>query len=551
MHNPLYYRINKPISKPDATDNSHDANPILKQMAQNVQFIILDLEMTGGNPKQNSILEIYALKYPHQSNTKDHFHQLVKPNHPISGMLRRITGIHPKMVASAPSIHKVMKPFMDFVGPHSVFVAHNVSCDLKFIHYYAQKILGYTPQNFAVCTHLLSEKLFSESQKMSLKGLCEHLGLPVSKAHRAQNDALMTAALFSHILQKLGEMKLTTLESILRYQGDTDTLKRLGWHLSADAIQQAPSSAGIFHLYNQDDELVMWGRGIHLRTHLKELKTSPTIKRSQYRKMMSAAKLTTIPTPHFLDALLYPLSRQSNHPAKLKQPLPLEHSRPYLNVFMDENDQAYITIAKPSLSAAALFGPISHRITAKKHLDSMAFLSSTQHSKETRWTLKTSSSFDLSRYGLSWVHQLLLREPFSLRSIKRQIRRHQHPQWHDVSSLWGFLIAKIHMTESSDSLLSSSSSSTAIKIYPLMASQLVDPIATDISWQKWHDTPEAKQFIRHINILRRTQNSPKHFHHQTQTSLKIPQSRERLAMGLWGYEQSRTHTHGLTFRPLT
>ena len=523
--------------------------------------------MTGGNPEKHRILEIYALKY-FNHNPGHHYHQLVNPQRSIPPILRRITGIYPQMVANSPPIDQVMDKFVNFIEDNSVLVAHNVSCDLKFIHHYSQKILNHTPTNFFLCTHLLAEKLFPESDKKSLKGLCQHLNLPRSEAHRAKNDVLMTLALFKQIITKLIQLGHTTLESALRFQGDYETLKRLGWMIPQAELKSLPNSPGVYCLLDKTQTPMMWGTAFSLTKHLHHLPQSTDLSRSQYRRIMQATHLTTIPCEHFLDACLYPLNHPSRFPKRLKQPSVYDYPRTlHLSVqpVLKRPDCFSLTITQASSKAVLLFGPISK----KEHAQSLIQQLTQKYPAEqlnNQWIIRPPKPPLMMRW-ISSVIRSQPQYPYYIDSIRHFIQTYQtqDPSWHDLSSIWGFIIAPIHRKSAAkDSLAASlpkkSQSLSVFKIYPLNRGQLGDPIVTHQPFSVWKQSPSAKQLMRTMKQLRT--NS-----HRTLalTRAHAQCSDERLLIGLWAWLKCHArsspphpiptyptrHQLRLTFEPLS
>ena len=498
--------------------------------------------MTGGNPEQNSILEIYALKYRNHTVT-DHYHQLVNPQRRIPPMLRRITGIHPHMVATAPPIDQVMPGFMDFIEGSSVLVAHNVACDLKFIHHYSQAVLATTPQNFFLCTHLLAEKLFIDSHKKSLRGLCEHLGLPLSKAHRAKNDTMMTLALFEQIVSALLGAGIRTLEAALRFQGDYATVKRLGWRIPPAELAAAPNSPGIYWLYDHNRQLLLWGTAVSLARHVNQLPQSTQLSRAQYRKIMAATQLKTMTISHFLDACLYPLAHPDQFPKSLRQVSTYHQAKTlYLTVRQQPDSSALrIAITRASPGDKLRFGPVLSKTTAQHWLKRLA----EQYNSE----LKRHELIIKLAPPATTALQRLLSSPQRpqriLREIRRLLQRQQKELGDDVTSLWGFIITPEHPPQNSVAAKSLSSSAPRLKIYPLCNSTLGNPITTDRPFQRWRESNEARRFIRRMKRKQPDSASLRH-------------TEERLLLGLWTWRRctsrssskSATAFQHLIFEPL-
>lgn len=486
------------------------------------------MEMTGGNPKENSILEIYAVKYSRGKKAED-FHQLIRPNRPIPPMLRRITGIHPHMVASSPPISKVMPPFIDFIGSDSVLVAHNVACDLKFLHHYAHEITGSVPQNFALCTHLLGEKFFPDSQKKSLQGLCQYLRLPQTKAHRAKNDALMTLALFEKIIEKLMASGRTHVEAALRYQGDYESLKRLGWQVDPRATKALSSSAGVYFLYDQNRDLLVWGAANNLAKHVAHLPNSSHISRSLYRKMMAACDVSAHNTETLLDAFLYVLQQGSRLPKKLKEPPAYHnHGARFLTVGHKNGQMIMAITAKPHVTDQLIYGPIFSKHKADQWLEGVAdSLGCKVHQKKCVITEAAMAQISqLSRASVMWYRWLytLSKSPHhKMMILKKWIDHQKLSQWHDLSCLWGLVVI---------------SKPGKVKVYPVIQSEIADPETFEGGLSQWQQSAAGKKKITSLKSKRRKQQR---FHRYG--------CRERLQIALWiySYQSTQSKIHGAEF----
>ena len=79
---------------PQAT--AHMRELLAKTLDQG-NYIVFDIETTGGNPDKNGITEIFAIKYS-GGEAGDTFYSLVNPRIPIPPIVRRMTGINNKMV---------------------------------------------------------------------------------------------------------------------------------------------------------------------------------------------------------------------------------------------------------------------------------------------------------------------------------------------------------------------------------------------------------------------------------------------------------------------
>src|ERR1700710_257695 len=96
-----------------------------------VTFVVVDLETTGGSPKDSAITEIGAVKV-RGGEVLGEFQTLVDPGGEIPPYISVLTGITTTMVAAAPRIAAVLPAFLEFARG-AVLVAHNSPFDLGFL----------------------------------------------------------------------------------------------------------------------------------------------------------------------------------------------------------------------------------------------------------------------------------------------------------------------------------------------------------------------------------------------------------------------------------
>jgi len=103
-----------------------------------VAFCVLDLETTGGSPKDCEITEVGAVKYVGGELTGS-FNTLVNPDAPIPSTITVLTGITQAMVIEAPRIEEVLPSLLEFIG-NAVIVGHNIRFDVSFLNAAAQRL---------------------------------------------------------------------------------------------------------------------------------------------------------------------------------------------------------------------------------------------------------------------------------------------------------------------------------------------------------------------------------------------------------------------------
>jgi DNA polymerase III subunit epsilon len=184
-------------------------------------FVVLDTELTGLNPRRHEIISIGAVRVRNMRiAVGENFHTYVhamKPSLKESTLIHHITS---EQLDVAPGLEEVLPEFVQFCGT-SVLIGHYVQLDLAFINKAAKKILGGRLQNPSLdCARLAQAHLallnragvkrISIEDTFQLPKLAREYGLPLFVPHDALEDALQTAYLFVFLAAKLREYGLVT-----------------------------------------------------------------------------------------------------------------------------------------------------------------------------------------------------------------------------------------------------------------------------------------------------------------------------------------------------
>src|SRR5579864_2105644 len=92
---------------------------------------VLDFEATGLSPGQGDRATEIAVILLREGQIVDRYQSLMNAGRRIPSDVVNLTGITNEMIASAPSVSKVMCEVALFVGKHPV-VAHNAGFDRRF-----------------------------------------------------------------------------------------------------------------------------------------------------------------------------------------------------------------------------------------------------------------------------------------------------------------------------------------------------------------------------------------------------------------------------------
>lgn len=165
-------------------------------------YVVVDLEMTGLNPKTDRILEIGAVKVE-GGKISSTFQRMVNPRMSLSEEITNLTGITNAMVEEGCDCAQAVKEFLEFAEGLPL-AGHNLIYDYSFLKQAAANH-GLELEKEGIDTLKLARKLLPEAEKKSLDYLCEFLHIDHDRKHRALDDARATAELLWYLHKEFAE----------------------------------------------------------------------------------------------------------------------------------------------------------------------------------------------------------------------------------------------------------------------------------------------------------------------------------------------------------
>lgn len=163
------------------------------------EYVVVDIETTGGSADWHRITEIGALKLKNGKVTGT-FESLINPARPIPRNITRLTGINDSMVADSPPFSEIADTYEKFTAG-AVFVAHSAQFDYGFIRREFARI-GRDYRRPVLCTVVAMRKHFPGLPSYSLANLCQEFEITLTRHHRAMADATATSGLLHLINAK-------------------------------------------------------------------------------------------------------------------------------------------------------------------------------------------------------------------------------------------------------------------------------------------------------------------------------------------------------------
>jgi DNA polymerase III subunit epsilon len=230
-----------------------------------VEFVVLDLETTGGSPANDRITEVGAVKI-RGGEVLGTFHTMVNPEVPIPPLISALTGITDSMVAGAEPIEVVLPCLLEFLG-RAVLVAHNASFDRRFVQANLERHGYQRLANRVVCTARLARKLLprDEVPNVRLATLAAYLGATSAPCHRALTDARATVDVFHSLLERAGSYGVLALEDLVEFPSARAGASFKKVHL-ADRLPRCP---GVYLFRDAAGRVLYVGKAKDLRARVR------------------------------------------------------------------------------------------------------------------------------------------------------------------------------------------------------------------------------------------------------------------------------------------
>jgi DNA polymerase-3 subunit epsilon len=280
-----------------------------------VTFVVVDLETTGGAPADAGITEIGAVKVRGGERIGE-FQSLVNPGSPIPPFVASLTGITDALVAGAPRLPTVLPAFLEFLGD-AVLVAHNAPYDVGFLKA-ACGLHDYPwPGSAVVDTARLARVALhrDEVRNCKLGTLAAHFRTSVTPNHRAFDDASATADVLHRLIERAGDLGVSTLEDLQAFTSRVSTAQRTKRHLAAGL----PDAPGVYMFQDAQGTPLYVGTSRSIRTRVRSYFTASEQRRRMAEMVTIAERVVPITCATVLEARVRELRLIAEHKPRYNQ----------------------------------------------------------------------------------------------------------------------------------------------------------------------------------------------------------------------------------------
>lgn len=326
-----------------------------------VTFVVLDLETTGGSADADAITEVGAVKV-RGGEVLGELSTLVEPDGPIRPGVVALTGITSGMVRGAPPLAAVLPTVLEFLGG-AVLVAHNAPFDSGFLRAACERH-GYPwPRPPVLCTARLARAALtrSEAPSVSLGSLALLFGCATRPVHRALADARATVEVLHHLLERVGNLGVQSLEELLGLVRDSARHRpsqrvRSRRHL-ADAL---PSRPGVYLFRGARDEVLYVGTSGDVRKRVRSYFTAGERRRRMRDMVSQAERVDAVECAHALEAAVRELRLIAAHRPRYNR----RSRNPGRTWWIAPTVEPFPRLSAVTTPRAGALGPFPHRRVA-------------------------------------------------------------------------------------------------------------------------------------------------------------------------------------------
>ncbi|MFW3590758.1 helicase C-terminal domain-containing protein [Staphylococcus caprae] len=175
-------------------------------------YAVVDLETTGNQLDYDEIIQI-GITFVRNHQIIDTYHSMIRTDLEIPPFIQALTSIEEEMLAQAPYFNEVAEDIYNQIKD-CIFVAHNISFDLNFIkNAFDNCNIQFRPKK-VMDTLELFKIAFPTDKSYQLSELAQSHNIPLTNAHRADEDATTTAKLMIKAFEKFENLPLDTQKQL-------------------------------------------------------------------------------------------------------------------------------------------------------------------------------------------------------------------------------------------------------------------------------------------------------------------------------------------------
>ncbi|NMH82347.1 DEDD exonuclease domain-containing protein [Pseudonocardia xinjiangensis] len=333
-----------------------------------VTFVVLDLETTGGSAGNDAITEIGAVKIRGGERIGE-LATLVDPGTGVPPAVMALTGITTAMISGAPRLPAVLPTLLEFLSG-AVLVAHNAPFDAGFLRAACERHGRPWPRPPVLCTARLARAVLSrdEAPSVRLGALAQLFGTTTKPTHRALADARATVEVLHHLLERVGNLGVQSLEELLGLARESaphrPTQQQRKKRVLAAGVPAAP---GVYLFRGPRDEVLYIGTSGDLQRRVRSYFTAGERRRRVRDMVALAERVDTVVCAHALEAAVRELRLIAAHQPRYNR----RSRRPHRGWWVTPTAEAFPRLSVVATPRDGALGPFGSRQAAATAVDTV------------------------------------------------------------------------------------------------------------------------------------------------------------------------------------
>lgn len=330
-----------------------------------VTFVVVDLETTGGSPRECGITEIGAVKV-RGGEVIGELATLVNPGIEIPPFIAALTGITNAMVAGAPSIESVLPSWVEF-SRGAVIVAHNAPFDVGFLKAAAQRHGVLWRPGRVLDTVRLARQVLGrdEVRNHKLATLAPYFRASTTPTHRALDDARATVDVLHGLIERVGNLGVHTWEDLQTFSSRVPPERRRKRHLAATL----PAEPGVYLFTGPSSEVLYVGTSTSIRTRVRSYFTSSETRPRMGEMVRLATGVTPIVCQTRLEAQVREVRLIAEHSPRYNRRSKNPTKAPWVKL----TDEAFprLSVVRSTRGSGTYLGPFGSASAAASAIEAL------------------------------------------------------------------------------------------------------------------------------------------------------------------------------------
>lgn len=181
----------------------------------NRKYAVVDIETTGNNLDSDEIIQV-GMAIVQNKKIIETYDTFIACNNEIPAFIQSLTKIDAFDLVDAPNFSHVASHIIKLLDG-CVFVAHNVQFDLRFLQKYFSEAGHKFQPRYIIDTVDWFKIVYPSLERYQLKSIADDLGIELSSAHRAIDDAVATAEVFIESIKKVTTFPSDTIKMLYQF----------------------------------------------------------------------------------------------------------------------------------------------------------------------------------------------------------------------------------------------------------------------------------------------------------------------------------------------